>query len=65
MMTVNISSAWCSNYVREFALFLSMEQAIVDIRAIIPEISHVLGGGAASVLWTVEIRTVTLFVTSR
>jgi hypothetical protein len=63
-MTMNISSALCSNYVRGFAWFLSMELAIVDVRATFREISHVLDHDAVAVLWTTAIRTVTLFVTS-
>jgi hypothetical protein len=50
-------------YMPEFARFRCMEPADADNCATLAEISHILGGVAAKVLWTVAIRAVTFLTT--
>ncbi len=60
---MNASWAVCCNHGRGYARFRSMEPSLTVICATLWRISHVLGGAAAKVLWTIRIRTVTLFIT--
>jgi hypothetical protein len=59
---MNVSWALCHHHERGFALFPGMEPADFDIYATLPQISHVSGGTAAKVLWTVKIHIVTFLI---
>jgi hypothetical protein len=61
--TMNASWAICCNHAQAVARFPRMEPLLVGICATFREISHVFGGGAAKVLWTIWNRTATILIT--